>query len=135
MTATQKMLETHPRVFNVDRQLLARTIDAVVDCANTCTNCADACLGEDEPHKMVKCVRLNLDCADVCTATARVLSRQTEYDANVTRAQVQACIAACRACGDECAMHGENGMEHCATCAEHCRRCEQACEELLAAIG
>jgi hypothetical protein len=39
--------------------------------------------------------------ADVYTATLRVVSRQTEYDANVTRPVLEACVAACRSCGDE----------------------------------
>jgi hypothetical protein len=134
MTNARAMLDTYPRTFNVDGELLARVIDAVVECANTCTQCADACLSEQDVASLVKCVRLNLDCADICTATSRVLSRQTEYDANVTRPQIEACIAACRSCGDECEGHGAH-MEHCRVCAESCRRCEEACRELLAAIG
>ncbi len=39
----------------------------------------------------MKYIRRNLDCADVCTATGRVVSRQTEYDANVTRPRLEAC--------------------------------------------
>ena len=31
---------------------------------------------------MVKCVRLDLDCADICAATGRIIARQTEYDAD-----------------------------------------------------
>ena len=136
MTVTDQMLETSPRDFEVDKILLARCIDACADCGQACTLCADDCLGEQgRVEEMVKCIRTNLDCADVCAATGRVLSRQTEYDANVTRAVLQACVAACRSCGDECAQHGEHGMEHCRICAEQCRRCQQACEELLAAIG
>jgi hypothetical protein len=83
---------------------------------------------------MVKCIRTNLDCADICDATLRVVSRQTEYDANVTRAQLEACVQACKSCGDECATHGEAGMDHCRVCAEACRRCEQACRNLADAM-
>lgn len=134
MAKAQEMLETYPRSFNVDASLLARTIDALVECANTCTQCADACLSEQEVASIVKCIRLNLDCADVCTATSRVVSRQTEYDANVTRPQLEACIAACKSCGDQCEAHGEQ-MVHCRVCAESCRRCGQACRELLGAMA
>jgi hypothetical protein len=135
MPSTIEMLESHPRTFNVDAGLLARTIDAITQCATTCTSCADSCLGEEDVASQVKCIRLDLDCADICTTTARVLSRQVEYDANVTRAQLEACIAACKACGDECESHGEHGMDHCRVCAEACRRCEDACRELLQAIS
>ena len=85
MAKVQEMLETYPRSFNVDADLLARTIEALVECANTCTQCADACLSESDVANLAKCIRLNLDCADVCVATSRVASRQTEYDANLTR--------------------------------------------------
>jgi hypothetical protein len=133
MTHAQAMLETYPRSFHLDAHQLAEAIDALVDCANTCTQCADACLSEGDAS-LAKCIRLNLDCADICATTSRVVSRQTEYDANVTRPLLEACIAACRSCGDECASHAEH-MEHCRICSEQCRRCEETCRELLAAIG
>jgi len=83
--------------------------------------------------ELTKCIRTCLDCDDVCTATLRVVSRQTEYDANVTRAVLEACVAVCKSCGDECERHAEM-HEHCRVCAEACRRCEQACNDLLAAM-
>jgi len=129
------MLDAYPREFNVDRPLLVRCIEACADCSEACTQCADDCLSEHSVQELVKCIRLNLDCADMCATTGRVVSRQTEYDANVTGGVLQACIAACRSCGDECERHGDHGMEHCRVCAEECRRCEQACQDLLAAIG
>lgn len=133
MARAKEMLDTYPRTFNVDGDVLSGAIDALVECANTCTQCADACLSEGDAT-LAKCIRLNLDCADVCTTTSRVVSRQTEYDANVTRPLVEACISACKGCGDECDRHGEH-MAHCRVCAESCRRCEQACRELLSAMG
>ena len=80
-------------------------------------------------------IRLDIDCADVCATTRRVVRRQTEYDANLTAGVLHACIAACRSCGDECEQHGEHRMEHCAFCARECRRCEEACQVLLDAIS
>jgi hypothetical protein len=134
VTKAREMLDTYPRTFDVDAELLARTIDALVECASTCTQCADACLAERDVADMVRCVRTDLDCADVCLATSRVVSRQTEFDADVTRALLEACAVACRTCGDECEGHAEH-MAHCRVCAESCRRCEQACRELLAAMS
>jgi hypothetical protein len=78
------------------------------------------------------CITTDLGCADVCDATARVLSRQTGYGAALTRSVLQACRDACRACAEECEQH-KDMHEHCRVCAEACRRCEQACERLLAA--
>jgi len=82
---------------------------------------------------MVTCIRLCLDCADVCTATAAVISRQAEYDANAGRPLLEACVAICKSCGDECERHAQM-HEHCRVCAEACRRCEQACRKLLGAL-
>lgn len=134
-TLADRMLETHPRDLDLDRDLLARCIAACSDCATACTLCADDCLSEPTAGELVKCIRLNLDCADVCAATGRVLGRQTAYDANVTRAILEACVASCRACADECARHAEGGMEHCRVCADQCASCEAACRELLAGIA
>lgn len=133
MAQAQTMLETYPRDLNLDPRLLSQTIEALIACENTCTQCADACLSEQDVASLTKCIRLNLDCADVCAATSRSISRQTDYDANVTRPLLEACIAACRSCGDECDRHGAR-MTHCAVCAESCRSCEQACRELLDAM-
>ena len=85
MSYARQLLDTYPRTFNVDAGVLAATIDALSDCAQACTACADDDLSEQDVAELVKCIRLCLDCADVCTATVRVISRQTEYDANVTR--------------------------------------------------
>ncbi|WP_043497087.1 four-helix bundle copper-binding protein [Georgenia sp. SUBG003] len=129
-----EMMQTYPAEINLDRDLLARTVEALVTCSQTCTACADACLSEDMVAELRKCIRTNLDCADICDTTARVLSRHTGYDANITRSLLQACVQACRSCGDECEAHAEH-HEHCRFCAEACRACEKACDELLAAIG
>jgi hypothetical protein len=131
----RSMLDTYPRDFNVDRDVLVRCIAACSDCEQACTQCADDCLSEQNVQDLAKCIRLNLDCADICASTARVVSRQTEYDANLTRPIGQACAQACKSCGDECEKHAKHGMEHCHICAEACRSCERACEELLHAIA
>lgn len=130
-----KMLETYPRSFNVDRELLVACIAACHECAEACTQCADDCLSEDKHlTELAKCIRLNQDCADLCATTARIVSRQTEYDANLTRAVLEACIQACQSCGAECQSHASH-MEHCAVCAASCERCETACQRLLEAIA
>jgi hypothetical protein len=103
-------------------------------CADLHVACADACLSEQTVVELVKRVRTNLDCADICDATGRVLSRHTGYAANLTRQMVQACATACKSRGDECERHA-NMHEHCRVCAEQRRRCEQACNQLLSSLG
>jgi hypothetical protein len=130
----REIAERHPRPTSIDRDLLVRCIDACFDCSASCTGCADACLGEPDVVELVRCVRLNLDCADVCDAVGRVVTRQTEVDLDVVRAALEACVVVCRACGDECERHAPH-HDHCRVCAEDCRSCEQACRDLLASIG
>ncbi|GAA2855412.1 four-helix bundle copper-binding protein [Streptosporangium fragile] len=130
----REMIDTYPADINLDRGLIADAVQALIDCAQTCTACADACLSEQQVDGLRKCIRTDLDCADICATTARVLSRHTGYDANITRAQLQSCIQACTSCADECARHA--GMhEHCRICAETCRACAEACQALLAKIN
>ncbi|MCK0115740.1 four-helix bundle copper-binding protein [Isoptericola sp. S6320L] len=131
---TTEMMATYPAEINLDRRLLAGAVEALVECAQACTACADACLSEEMVADLRKCIRSNLDCADICDTTARVLSRHTGYDANVSRAQLEACIQACRSCGDQCESHAAM-HEHCRVCAEACRACERACADLLAAMS
>jgi Domain of Unknown Function (DUF326) len=126
----KQMLENFRGALNVDAGILAVAIDAMTDCAQACLADTDLDLGEQSVDEMVKCIRLCLDCADVCTATAAVMSRPANYDAGVTKPLLEASVAICKSCGDECERHAPM-HQHCRVCAEACRRCEQACRELL----
>jgi len=133
MSYASKLLYTYPRTFNVDARVLTATVDDLKDCAQACTADADDDLSEPDVAELVMCIRLCLDCADICTTTVGVTSRQTEYDANVTRPLLQVCMATCKSAGDECERHAMM-HEHCRVCAEACRHCERACQEVLNAI-
>ncbi|MDN4613162.1 four-helix bundle copper-binding protein [Leifsonia sp. F6_8S_P_1B] len=134
MSTATRMLETYPAdLGGVDRDKLGGCIEACIECAQACTACADACLSEEMVAELIKCIRTDLDCADICASTGNVLSRHTEYDANVTRAALESCRTVCGACADECEKHADM-HEHCRICAEVCRRCERACAALLAAM-
>ncbi|RYI99321.1 MAG: four-helix bundle copper-binding protein [Acetobacteraceae bacterium] len=123
------MLRTHPHQPSAMETIRA-CIEACFDCAQTCTNCADACLAEPHLPELVHCIRLNLDCADLCGATGRIAARLTKPSRAMTEAALQACLTACGACGDECRGHA--GMhEHCRICAEACDACAKACRGLL----
>ena len=133
MSYARQLLDTYPGTLYADAGVLTAAIDALSDCAQACIADADADLSEQNLAEMVTCIRLCLDCADVCTATAAVTSRQTAYDATITRPLLEACIATCKSCGDECERHARM-HEHCRICEQACRRCEQACRELLGAL-
>ena len=81
---TAEMMTTYLGATDRDRDLLARTVDALTECAQACTACADACLDEQMVADLRRWIHSNLDCADICATTARVLSRHAGYDVDVT---------------------------------------------------
>lgn len=129
----REMISSHPHVKGSTNDVLIRCIEECYDCASVCTVCADACLGEDMVKDLTQCIRIDLDCADVCFATGKLASRRTGSNEALIRTMLGACAEACRICAEECEKHA--GMhEHCRTCAESCRRCEKACQEAMATI-
>lgn len=129
----REMISTHPDVRGSINEALIRCIEECYSCSQACTVCADACLGEEMVQQLKQCIRLNLDCADVCSATGSVASRRTGSNEAIIVRMLEACADACRACGDECEKHASM-HEHCRICAESCRRCEQACREAAKSI-
>ena len=132
MSYAHQMLDSYPHALNVDASVLAAAIDAISDCAQACTADTDADLGEQNLAEMVTCIRLCLDCTDICTATGRSSAAWRNTAPSATRPLLQACAAICKSCGDECKRHAHH--EHCRVCAQACRRCERACRELLDAL-
>ena len=132
MSFARQLLDSYQRAVNLDTALLAATIDAISDCEQACVADTDADLAEHDLTDMVECIRLCLDCTDVCRATAGILSRPAGYDPGVARPLLEACVAICKSCGDECERHAH--MQHCRICAQACLRCEQACRDLLDAM-
>lgn len=129
MSIPSHMVQTHPGGAT-GAHVRAEAIKALLDCAQACTACADACLNVPEVAELATCVARCLDCADLCGATWRIASRQTGSEARLLRAGLEACVAACQLCAAECADHAQH-HEPCRVCAEACRRAERACGELL----
>ena len=134
MTHAREMLETHPRTASIPPDVLIEAIEACFDCAQSCTTCADACLGEEDVQNLIACIRRCSGCADVCVTTGRELSRQTESDLEIVQAVLTACVDTCRECAEECERHAPH-HEHCRICATVCRRCEEACRSALSLVA
>lgn len=135
MHHVHEMIRTSPQPPVFDAAALAACIEACFDCAQSCVACADACLGETEHLQMlVRCIRLNQDCADICGTTGRLLSRGSVADPEVLRQQVALCALACDHCAEECDRHAQMHA-HCRVCAEVCRRCAESCRAALAQLG
>jgi hypothetical protein len=126
------MLSIHPgRTPNVDER--SDAAEALAVCAAYCSSCADACLSEEDVQALRRCIRTNLDCADICSAAARIVARQTAGDASMFSSLIASCIEACDRCAEECESHADV-HEHCRACAIACRRCVEACRALLEAV-
>ena len=122
MTYARRMVEAAPGPSDLGAVEVAAAIDVCADAAQACVSCADACLAEEDVTALRVCIGLDLDCSDVCGAVARVLSRQTRYDAILVQRLLDACVRACDSCAEECARHASH-HEHCRICAEACRAC------------
>jgi hypothetical protein len=133
MERLRRMFATHPRPASDAGEEAFALVSAAAECAFVCTTCADACLEEEDPASLRRCIRMNLDCADICAVTASLITRPGEQDADLLRAQLAACATACRACAAECEHHA-GAMEHCRVCAEACRDCAAACDRMAEAI-
>jgi hypothetical protein len=132
MSRLSRIMHAHPHPAGANGDQARQCIEACAECAQTCTVCADACLAEKNVTMLINCIRLNLDCADVCHVTATLVTRPSHRDAPALRAQLEACLEICRACADECSHHSD--MEHCRLCAEACYACAEACEQMMGAL-
>jgi hypothetical protein len=128
-----QMFQTHPRQSQIDPAQLAEMIETLNECSATCTACADACLSESHVEQLVQCIRLDLNCADICCTTANILTRQMQNNQQVLRSLLDTCVVLCRLCAQECESHAQM-HEHCRICAETCRRCERLCGELMESL-
>lgn len=130
-----EMIRTSPQPPVLDQNALAACIEACFDCTQSCLACADACLGETQHLEMlVRCIRLNQDCADVCNAAGSILSRSAQPDATLVARQLAVCELACELCATECERHAKQHA-HCRICAEVCRRCAEACRAASQQLG
>ncbi len=99
-------------------------IDALNNCAAVCNHCISACLEEDDVKMLADCLKLNIDCAEICSLIPGFLARGSVHAKHL----LPECADICNACAEECEKHTH--MEHCKECAEACRACADACMQL-----
>lgn len=123
----QCQISTNPSNFVMNNaynsSVFAACLEACQACAIACERCAAACLQEDDVQKMVNCVRLDRDCAAICTLAAAFMARGSDF----SRQACELCATICDACALECGTHQ---MDHCQACAAACRSCSQACRSM-----
>ncbi|MCO7227750.1 four-helix bundle copper-binding protein [Halomonas sp. CnH100-B] len=100
-------------------------IEACHICAAYCDKCATLCLQEKEVQAMAECIRMDIQCAQICRLAASYMAQNSEYTNDVC----QLCADICQKCADECAKHD---VEHCQECANACQQCANACANIAA---
>ena len=96
-------------------------ISMLSTCADACNTCLAACLNEEEVKKMTKCIRLDMDCAQICQLTAAFISRGSDHAKHL----LKECAEICSKCAEECGKHTH--MEHCKVCSDTCKKCSEMC--------
>src|SRR5215204_6566587 len=94
MSRLRKMMEAHPSPAGSNGEAALECTEACFDCAEICQICADACLAEEDANELVQCIRLNLDCSDICDVTGKLIVRTGHRDANTLHLQLHACAQA-----------------------------------------
>jgi hypothetical protein len=104
---------------------------ACADCLRECESCAHHCAHliasgqKDHLRTLGTCA----DCAEVCTAAAKIVSRHGPLAVTIC----ESCAKACDTCGIECDKHSND--EHMKRCATTCRDCAQACRDMIKHLG
>lgn len=128
-----QVISTHPDVKGNVNESLTRCLEECYNCAQHCTACADACIGEETDGALKQCIRLNMDCADICLTTATLANRRSGSNEAILKEMLKLCESACRLCAEECEKHADH-HQHCLICSQCCRTCEEACREAAASI-
>jgi hypothetical protein len=105
----------------------ADCIAACLACELACAGASESLLGSNDLAALRDGIGNTLDCADVCSTTARLLARMRDAEATVLRSLLEACARACATCGAECHRLGVLD-ETCRAAALACRRCEIECD-------
>ena len=95
-------------------------------CVVACNHCAACCLQEPDVKMLVRCIGLDMDCAQLCEVAAALMSGGSDFAGRLCAL----CAEVCQACADEC---GQHDMDHCQQCAEACRLCAAECRKMATA--
>lgn len=96
-------------------------LNALNECAIECSHCASDCLEVEDAKSLAKCIKLNLDCAEICRLAISFIARGSEHADHI----LKECADICEACAMECEKHTH--LAHCKKCAEACRKCAKEC--------
>jgi hypothetical protein len=121
MQEIHEMIASHPDVRGKTNDALIRCISECFACAQACISCADACIAEDMVTDLRQCIRLNMDCADICMAAGKLAIRRSGGNEQSILDMLQACRNICVACG-----RNARSMPRCTSIAASARKAAAA---------
>lgn len=106
-----------------------RCVAALEECQAACGRCADAWLAcSPLGSEALRCIRLILDCSDLCTTAGDLLPHVQEANPVVLRSHLGACALAC----DRAVREAErSGSTHAQECIDTCRRTARICRDTI----
>src|SRR5687768_7316085 len=69
----------------------AHLIETLSACASACYHCATACLDEPDVNVMKACIRLDLDCAQICQTAIAFVCRGSDHARHVLKECEEIC--------------------------------------------
>ena len=103
-----------------EKRITRASIEACEEAIHACQACAAADIREGRTD----CALINLDCADICSATMNALARDSVHHGDFCKL----CAHICRQCAAACAPHA-SVHAHCAACQAACERCARECDK------
>lgn len=99
---------------------MKKLVSELAACQAMCNYCFKSCLEEADVKMMVKCIKLDKECAEICGLALSLVASGSEFIKQI----LDLCAKACEKCGEECKKHHN---EHCQECAKTCDACAKAC--------
>jgi len=111
---------------DTDHEKVHPCAKACADCANECESCFQHCVERVAAgaKRHTKTLRLCVDCGELCTTAAKLVSRQSP----LRDLTCGACAKGCDVCAAACAKFPD---EHMKACARSCRDCANACRAMV----
>ena len=102
----------------MNREASDQVLNVLERCMTACGKCASECLSSCDPKKE-NMIRLAWDCMEMCSITARYVTRGSRFANEL----LTLCSQMCKACENECRL--VVGADH--NCAEVCHECHLTC--------
>jgi hypothetical protein len=113
---------------DVHRDVPLECIQACMRCELACLASAEACLGDADLQDLGRCVRLSLDCAEICLATRTLVAEALLSAPRLVLAQLLVCARMCATCEAECGRLGPHSTQI-GRAARACADCLTLCFE------